>query len=345
MQANAFNRNENVGHLPLPSKYVKLEEIFAAMEQTLAIVARRTQQCVFHKIKKMVETICERTFELRHLEQILSVYPDAYICGPTDTVFEGLRTKSWSIERSQKIPATEASLTAPHGSEHVVSSIMSGGIYGAPIVKTLDNMALQKQASEERHRRQEEFYQRLLARVTREYEKNGKENVTSSYDSNTWDPKFILQDVPDIERIDLESLWDMTTAEEESCTDPAARIETGHRVFIENFGMEITDDELRLYCEQAGRVLKVFIQRCDGVSLQYGFTTYENEEDAKLAVAVILLNKSTLRGRLISVRGVLLDATFVDGENDPIRQSPVKEIVIDPAKEYPGCRTLLFFLQ
>ncbi|KAJ3031579.1 hypothetical protein HDV00_008241 [Rhizophlyctis rosea] len=96
---------------------------------------------------------------------------------------------------------------------------MSGGIYGAPIAKATNNMALQKQAehaSKERHRRQEEFHQRLLARVKHHHTQFlldcGKEVVDASSNMSMWDPRFKLQDVPDIERIHLESLSHMPTS-------------------------------------------------------------------------------------------------------------------------------------
>ncbi|KAJ1650830.1 hypothetical protein IWQ61_008464 [Dispira simplex] len=64
--------------LAISSHLQRLDVIFQAIEHTLLFLQGQGQPCVYHRIKKPVENMCRRTFELTHLGQIKTLYPEAY---------------------------------------------------------------------------------------------------------------------------------------------------------------------------------------------------------------------------------------------------------------------------
>ncbi|KAI8049623.1 hypothetical protein BDF22DRAFT_657530 [Syncephalis plumigaleata] len=65
------------------------------------------QRSIYHKIRASVEEMCRRQFELRHLAQLKTVYPEAYVFESASVVVNGERQPSIIID----IPSTSTSTT------------------------------------------------------------------------------------------------------------------------------------------------------------------------------------------------------------------------------------------
>ncbi|XP_033626807.1 DNA replication factor Cdt1-like [Asterias rubens] len=79
--------------LTLPFKYRILEEMFRSMDTVVSMLHNRSETCSFPKLKQAVQEMCRRTFELRNVGQIKTVYPTAYFMkreskGPKDKTME-----------------------------------------------------------------------------------------------------------------------------------------------------------------------------------------------------------------------------------------------------------------
>ncbi|KAJ1679007.1 hypothetical protein EV182_002919 [Spiromyces aspiralis] len=86
--------------LPLPDRLTKLEAIFQAIEHTLMFTHSQGCAWIFHRHRKSVENSCGYTFTLRHLAQIVYIYPDSYELKPTRVAYQGSQVDS--IEVSPK---------------------------------------------------------------------------------------------------------------------------------------------------------------------------------------------------------------------------------------------------
>ncbi|KAJ3038206.1 replication licensing factor Cdt1 [Rhizophlyctis rosea] len=197
--------------LPLPAKYAFLEKLFEALEQSVAITAQRDQPCVFHKIKRSVELSCGRSFELSHLEQILSVYPEAYVCKHIRILYEGAQKRSFTIDLPTK-PNESMAEDAGNRSNQPTSSVVNGGTYGAPVARAMDDTNLMRQArsaGELTHQRREEFVRRLYALVESQHKAFLEDRgitVPETARLKSWHAQFDLDNVVDIQRFDLSHL-------------------------------------------------------------------------------------------------------------------------------------------
>ncbi|KAJ1963819.1 hypothetical protein IWQ62_003102 [Dispira parvispora] len=95
--------------LALPTHLQRLDVIFQAIEHTLLFLQGQSQPCVYHRIKKPVENMCRRTFELSHLGQIKTLYPEAYQLTAVRYQHLGERIPSVEIQWPTESPTTSLS--------------------------------------------------------------------------------------------------------------------------------------------------------------------------------------------------------------------------------------------
>ncbi|KAK9687859.1 hypothetical protein K7432_014618 [Basidiobolus ranarum] len=84
--------------LPLPEKFETLEKIFHALHHTIVFFKSQNLNCVYHRMKKPVENMCNRTFTLDHLAQIKTVYPEAFRYEALKYMHQGQRIESVLLE-------------------------------------------------------------------------------------------------------------------------------------------------------------------------------------------------------------------------------------------------------
>lgn len=73
------SNSKTLHDLPLPNKFKVLEQLFNAMETVASLYYNRNEMTTFNKLKPAVQEIMRRiSFKERHLEQILTVYPESY---------------------------------------------------------------------------------------------------------------------------------------------------------------------------------------------------------------------------------------------------------------------------
>lgn len=64
--------------LELPEKYLQLAATFGHLETVITLMYNRQETCTFDKAKQGVQKLTKKDFDLSHLAQILTIYPNAY---------------------------------------------------------------------------------------------------------------------------------------------------------------------------------------------------------------------------------------------------------------------------
>ena len=64
--------------LNLPAKYRPLIDNFHCLDSVVSMLFNRLETCTFDKIKSGIQKITKKNFDLSHIAQILTVYPNAY---------------------------------------------------------------------------------------------------------------------------------------------------------------------------------------------------------------------------------------------------------------------------
>ncbi|XP_033212885.1 DNA replication factor Cdt1 isoform X2 [Belonocnema kinseyi] len=82
-KAPAYQRYQSLAEskspaLPLPYKYRFLAEVFRCIDTVVAMLFNRKEIITFKKLKPAVQELLRRNFNLDHIAQIKSVYPEAY---------------------------------------------------------------------------------------------------------------------------------------------------------------------------------------------------------------------------------------------------------------------------
>ncbi|KAJ3187912.1 replication licensing factor Cdt1 [Gaertneriomyces sp. JEL0708] len=185
--------------LILPSKYEVLEKMFCGLENVMIYNGGRDQACIFHKIRDPVSRIANRNFELSHLAQIRTVYPEAYTYKPVQTIAKGVRVTSVAIG----LPVDNKTAMQKGLSSSATSSAGTGS---SPI-----------HAGKLMDVRRGEFHRRLLGRVRAFHQEflrtlpYALEKEDECHALVSWHPKFDLEGVPNIAPApmpELESMQD-----------------------------------------------------------------------------------------------------------------------------------------
>ncbi|KAJ1987075.1 hypothetical protein H4R33_003028 [Dimargaris cristalligena] len=84
--------------LGLPSELQRLDMLFQSIEHTLVFMKGQNQPCIYHRIRKPVENMCRRNFELEHLGQIMTLCPEIYHLNAVRHLHQGARIPSVEIQ-------------------------------------------------------------------------------------------------------------------------------------------------------------------------------------------------------------------------------------------------------
>lgn len=117
----------------LPSFMKALEKAFSALETAVNFLVGRKDPAVFHKVKKSVETLCNkyvvrflfnlhRSFDLPQLAKIMSVYPDAYKLKPLRAKINGATVETLLLEPIPLVSRVSAPSSFPDTEIQAVES-------------------------------------------------------------------------------------------------------------------------------------------------------------------------------------------------------------------------------
>jgi hypothetical protein len=84
--------------LELPQSFQKLIKLFVALESVINYMKSRDSIAIFHKIQASVQNQAQVNFELKHLAQIVHIYPEAYKLSGVNISIGDKRVSSVSIE-------------------------------------------------------------------------------------------------------------------------------------------------------------------------------------------------------------------------------------------------------
>ncbi|KAG0076454.1 hypothetical protein BGZ93_000955 [Podila epicladia] len=100
--AHAFSRAQEKlkdTALPMPGHMKTLTAIFKGLEDLIVFNKSQGQLCFYHRLKKPVQVQSSRNFEIKHLAQLRTVWPDGYKFTQSPCLFEGQRVQSVLIEQ------------------------------------------------------------------------------------------------------------------------------------------------------------------------------------------------------------------------------------------------------
>ncbi|KAF9391231.1 hypothetical protein CPB97_007201 [Podila verticillata] len=85
--------------LPMPGHMKTLTAIFKGLEEMIVFTKSQGQLCFYHRLKKPVELQSSRNFDIKHLAQLRTVWPDGYKFTQSPCLFEGQRVQSVLMEQ------------------------------------------------------------------------------------------------------------------------------------------------------------------------------------------------------------------------------------------------------
>ncbi|KAJ3239730.1 replication licensing factor Cdt1 [Chytriomyces hyalinus] len=202
----------------LPTHLQLLSKFFSALESTLAFHSTRDTPSTFHRIVKPVENICNRTFQMSHLAQILALLPGAYKLVPVRVLVD---TDTGKKEDSVLIDMTVLDLGQSKDLAAVVEDAMKGendsavaavsktpavGDKEKPFAETLEKrkLAFQEACREYVAAFHEDFLKTFKESERMDFEATQKKvalaasNLSSSVFPMPWHPRFDLESVPEV---------------------------------------------------------------------------------------------------------------------------------------------------
>ncbi|KAK0168255.1 hypothetical protein PV327_002079 [Microctonus hyperodae] len=195
VKAPAYQRYQSISDsgssaLPLPYNYRFLAEVFRCVDTVSAMLFNRKELITFKKLKPAVQELLRRNFNIEHLAQIKTVYPNAY-------TFSQEKVRSFgSVTKEEKF---ELVLT-PNVEEKNGRNTPDDN----DVLKSASEMSMGPGVLLERRRK---FYNVLLEKTKIEHEKFllnlespmviPKEKITR------WHPEFDVETCPAIENAEL----------------------------------------------------------------------------------------------------------------------------------------------
>ncbi|KAJ3267200.1 replication licensing factor Cdt1 [Chytriomyces hyalinus] len=224
----------------LPTHLQLLSKFFSALESTLAFHSTRDTPSTFHRIVKPVENICNRTFQMSHLAQILALLPGAYKLVPVRVLVDtdtGKKEDSVLIDMTvldlgqskdlAGVVAEEAVLegknkTSENDSDVAVASKTPAvGDKEKPFAETLEKrkVAFQEACREYVAAFHEDFLKTLKESDRVDFEALQKKvalagsNLSSSVIPMPWHPHFDLESIPEVLGVTLPTTRSVAASE------------------------------------------------------------------------------------------------------------------------------------
>ncbi|KAG0228777.1 hypothetical protein BGW42_001974 [Actinomortierella wolfii] len=182
--------------LPLPKSLDTLFKLFRGLDHIVRFHQHQGQQCFYHKVKRQVERVASQNFEIRHLAQIKTLYPEAFEYSVAPCLHEGKKIRSYLIElKTEKKASGE---DEGDGSDRQSDNkAQEGGI----TVSNTRFIPLENQ-------RRDTFRERLVQYVQKHHNAFLQSTVPPRTDPFplSWHVKFDLESVPEVDRAQLPEL-------------------------------------------------------------------------------------------------------------------------------------------
>ncbi|KAI8842639.1 hypothetical protein BJ741DRAFT_339967 [Chytriomyces cf. hyalinus JEL632] len=224
----------------LPTHLQLLSKFFSALESTLAFHSTRDTPSTFHRIVKPVENICNRTFQMSHLAQILALLPGAYKLVPVRVLVDtdtGKKEDSVLIDMTVVDLGQSKDLSAVFTEEAVlegkdkksendaaISTVPKTPAVGdkeKPFAETLEKrkVAFQEACREYVAAFHEDFLKTLKETDRVDFEASQKKvalaasNLSSSVFPMPWHPHFDLESIPEVLGVTLPTTRSVAASE------------------------------------------------------------------------------------------------------------------------------------
>lgn len=92
--SSSLSGHKFVPWLPLNDKWAIYEKLIFNVDNLCVLAAGRSQPCVFHKIQKTLENVLSRKVPLEQMEQLKTLWPEAYEYRGSRVVIQGKRIES-----------------------------------------------------------------------------------------------------------------------------------------------------------------------------------------------------------------------------------------------------------
>ncbi|KAF9975475.1 hypothetical protein BGZ73_000876 [Actinomortierella ambigua] len=177
----------STGSLLLPKSLETLFKIFRGLDHIVRFHQHQGQQCFYHKVQKQVERVASQNFEIRHLAQIKTLYPEAFEFSVAPCLHEGKRIRSYLIELKAETVAVEKDTDCKERGEAVATNTRF--------------IPLENQ-------RRDVFRERLVQHVYKHHKAFLQSTVPPRTDPFplSWHQKFDLESVPEVNQAQLPEL-------------------------------------------------------------------------------------------------------------------------------------------
>ncbi|KAG0229827.1 hypothetical protein BGW41_002865 [Actinomortierella wolfii] len=183
--------------LPLPKSLDTLFKLFRGLDHIVRFHQHQGQQCFYHKVKRQVERVASQNFEIRHLAQIKTLYPEAFEYSVAPCLHEGKKIRSYLIELKTEVKKASGEDEDDSGDRQSDNKEQEGG-------NTVSNtrfIPLENQ-------RRDTFRERLVQYVQKHHNAFLQSTVPPRTDPFplSWHVKFDLESVPEVDRAQLPEL-------------------------------------------------------------------------------------------------------------------------------------------
>ncbi|CAH1780280.1 unnamed protein product [Owenia fusiformis] len=171
--------------LNLPYKYKMLAEMFRSMDTVVSMLHNRSEVTTFNKLKNSVQEMVRKTFEKKHVGQVKTVYPEAYVYRQERGLqYAGKKTSEYQLTIEPKLERSKDDNMEEKkrlGRPNMTASRMleRRNIFQHSLIDIV-----------------KQHHQKFLTQLQRPI-KVPDDKITR------WHPKFAVDEVPDIEVSDL----------------------------------------------------------------------------------------------------------------------------------------------
>ncbi|KAF9166371.1 replication licensing factor Cdt1 [Actinomortierella ambigua] len=201
--SSLFSGGVSTVGLLLPKSLETLFKLFRGLDHIVRFHQHQGQLCFYHKVQRQVERVASQNFEIRHLAQIKTLYPEAFEFSVAPCLHEGKRIRSYLIELKTEEAAKE---------EEATSVAVKGGGRGGGDTDDKEGENASTTTNTRfiplENQRRDVFRERLVQYVRKHHQAFLLSTVPPRTDPFplSWHIKFDLESVPEVNRAQLPEL-------------------------------------------------------------------------------------------------------------------------------------------
>ncbi|XP_027230891.2 DNA replication factor Cdt1 [Penaeus vannamei] len=184
--------------LVLPYKYRFLKDMFRAVDTVVSLLHNRHEVISYSKLKPAVQEMMRRAFEERHLGQIKTIFPLAYIFKQERRNKKNVVSNDVSKGSYELTVTSNMDYKSVSASQNLMSKFDSAPAENFPKFRKMDSVVLVERRN---------IFHNALINIVRDHHSEFLMTLEPPISSvgaiKRWHPEFALEDLPDIEEAPL----------------------------------------------------------------------------------------------------------------------------------------------